>query len=85
MCIINKQVRYLPLLSESQMANVASFDAKMFSNSVKLMAKLSQMLLNPPCNSLILANDRFIKGQFVFKSLISFTYDRKLPILILIL
>jgi hypothetical protein len=40
----------------------------MFSNSVRLMAKLSQMLLNEPCNSLIFANDIPTNGQLVFIS-----------------
>ena len=56
----------------------------MFSNSVRLIAKLSQMLLNPPCSSLILARDKLISGQLVFKSLTALTYEIKLPINIII-
>ena len=45
------------------MANTAWLLEKMLSNSVKLMAKLSHMLLKPPCSSLILARDKLIKGH----------------------
>ncbi|TNV74339.1 hypothetical protein FGO68_gene6660 [Halteria grandinella] len=58
----------------------------MFSNSVRFIAKLSQMLLNDPCSSLILARDIPIKGQFVLSSPVPlaawmfFTSVRKFPI-----
>ena len=60
--------KWLPLLSASHIAKVASLEEKMFSNSVRLIAKLSQILLKPPCSSRILARLKLIKGQFVLSS-----------------
>ena len=47
-------------MSVSQIANVTSFDEKIVSNSVRFIAKLSQIDLKLPCNSLILARLRLI-------------------------
>lgn len=49
-----------PLLSSSKMANVSSLLEKMLSNSVKFIAKLSQILLKPPWSSRILGSDKFV-------------------------
>ena len=44
------------------------------------MAKLSQILLNPPCNSRILASDKLIRGHVDFKALPEAYDDRYYPI-----
>ena len=70
----------LPLLSVSQIANILSFEVKIVSNSVKLIAKLSHIDLKPPCSSLILASERLIKEHVVRRSPCKPTCLRKFPI-----
>ena len=77
----NYQKRHdIPLLSVSKMANICSLIEKIVSNSVRFTAKLSQIDLKPPCNSLILARDRFMRVHEVFRSPCIPTCFKKFPI-----